>query len=268
MFTIFTTAFLFFVIDSLCIRAFNKTTWCVKLSKKQLVQIGEGVPSTMNALVNTCFAFVIVSDNLFWENKLTHSTYLSNNLVQFITGYFLYDLIICIKRFNYSGVLFLMHGIICLSASLLVNWYNIGHFYIASRILYEISNPFMYACKFSKLVKLSSCTQTICNVLFACTFFMCRIVWGIFSWIVLFRNSFDCDDNTVNLFRITVFLDTCLLALNLYWFTRIINIIYKELCSNNKRFLHTRYDGSDTQVRQQRCITLALTILFTISHNS
>jgi hypothetical protein len=95
-------------------------------------------------------------------------------------GYFLYDVILCISRFNENGVAFSIHAVVCCiaycTAILTGQLHHIG----AGFLLWEASTPFLYFRWVLLKAGLaeSKYLMPFANYSFIFAFFCCRVVYG------------------------------------------------------------------------------------------
>ena len=124
-----------------------------------------------------------------------------------------------------------------------------ANYYGINFVLYELSTPFLNIHWFMDKSGLSGTKWQLVNGLFLITcFFSCRIVWGWYQSINLYRDVWstwatDCSTNVhlgeqdverhrrkVDVWLTLVFLaaNTILSCLNLYWFSLMVRAIQKR----------------------------------------
>jgi len=174
------------------------------------------------------------------------------------TGYFMWDLVISSYYMDIFGPGFVAHAL----SALLV--FSLGfrpfvNFYAPIFILFELSSPFLNIHWFCDKVGLTgSRTQLINGIFLISTFFGCRIIWGTYQSIIIFKDIFQIYSNppsetlpsaedlshpgelpqekiephpyagkSIPLWLAVVYLGSnlCLNGLNYYWFSRMITTV-------------------------------------------
>jgi len=95
-------------------------------------------------------------------------------------GYFLYDVILCITRFNENGVAFSIHAVICCIAFSTAIVTGQLHHIGAGFLFWEASTPFLYFRWVLLKTGLaeSKYLMPLANYSFILAFFCCRVVYG------------------------------------------------------------------------------------------
>ncbi|RKP20589.1 DUF887 family protein [Rozella allomycis CSF55] len=152
----------------------------------------------------------------------------AGNVYGVVCGYFLYDVICCIKYFKLFGIGFLIHGVACLIVYLgsfrPFLMYHGGYF-----LLYESTTPFLNIHWFlHKLGKSGSKEQKINGVILAVTFLVVRIIFGLYWSIIVIRSiAMNFENIPIEFQFIYLTSNVVLNMLNIYWFTLIMNSIFK-----------------------------------------
>lgn len=112
------------------------------------------------------------------------------------TGYFLFDLMMCVLHFKVFGVGMFFHAVSAL-------WvFSFGfrpfvNFYAPNFILYELSSPFLNIHWFlDKLNMTGSRAQWYNGMILIGTFFSCRLIWGTWQSAVVFADMWKALEQT------------------------------------------------------------------------
>ncbi|KAI5797700.1 TLC domain-containing protein [Geopyxis carbonaria] len=175
----------------------------------------------------------------------------------YAAGYFLWDLMISVYHVKIMGWGFVAHAI----SALLV--FGLGfrpfvNYYAPIFILFELSSPFLNIHWFCDKLNLTGSRIQLVNGFFLLgTFFLCRIVWGTYNSVLVFKDVFNIYATpppsahpkldplstqetpidgaaihpfagmTVPLWLVVVYLGSniCLNGLNYFWFSRMIQTV-------------------------------------------
>lgn len=203
---------------------------------KLINKTAENITSILHTFVTVYYSFYILTDKLFWIDRLYHTSNLSTQLGCISCGYFLYDTIICIYRYNTSGFAFLVHGVSCLIVNSFSLYFKIGHFHWAASILWELSTPFVHIRSF--LLKLNiNRFKNINDTLLVSTFFFIRIIcgfcFGYMFWYDVLTNNFIRESDAIIYYglHLQLGLNIVMNSLNVYWFSlmlRKITVLFIE----------------------------------------
>jgi hypothetical protein len=112
----------------------------------------------------------------------------SQLMVTVSSGYFLYDLAVCLLRFDTEGPAFLVHALACLFVYGYAVFYGTLHWFGAAFLMWELSTPFVNV---RWLLSASGRAHTrlyVANGLaMAAVFFLCRNVWGVYCSVKFFQ---------------------------------------------------------------------------------
>eukprot|EP00879_Flechtneria_rotunda_P026407 GHRR01028156.1.p1 GENE.GHRR01028156.1~~GHRR01028156.1.p1 ORF type:complete len:214 (+),score=55.67 GHRR01028156.1:572-1213(+) len=138
--------------------------------------------SMVHNAVQIPIAVLVLLDPAVNHNTIYGHTHLSTLMCLISSGYFVYDLIVILLRFNHEGFAFLIHAVCCLFvyAYAVYSWYL--HFFGAGFLLWELSTPFLHMRWFMLKSGASTTRKYLVNgLLLVLTFFLCRPVWG--TWL-------------------------------------------------------------------------------------
>jgi hypothetical protein len=134
-------------------------------------------------------------------------------------GYFSVDLVDCLWRKN---VAFSLHAIFCIVLG--IGCYTSPAFRLlrinSKALLCELSSPFMHLAKQTR--------EPLHFIIFALAFFACRIVW--LPWFLSDLRHYDLTWYDFRACFLVAFY-----GLNVYWFYKILRIIFKAAQGNSKR---------------------------------
>jgi hypothetical protein len=165
---------LFFILERLTYNFSN----IFKDSKTRL-KFSENVVSTVNSCIVIIYAFNVIQDPEAWDNRLLYKSNYAILVNDILIGYSLYDMIICILRYETSGIWFFIHAFNILISTFCIRKFNIFYFYSSVYALYEISTPFLHIRW--TLIKMKVTNKSLKNtidVILIISYFCCRIVWG------------------------------------------------------------------------------------------
>jgi hypothetical protein len=136
-------------------------------------------------------AFQILRSAAFRADPMFFATDFSRLVMLISAGYFAYDTLECIWRFEHEGPEFLLHGVMCfvtyaqLYRSGQMNWLGAGF------LMWELSTPFMHARWFLyKIGKDKSAIYPLNALAGMLIFFLCRNCFGPWlSWEFLKQSS-------------------------------------------------------------------------------
>lgn len=151
------------------------------------------------------------------------------------SGYFFWDLSVCIQNYDLYGPVFSAHAI----SSLLVFFSSLrpfGQAWTGRFLIYEASTPFVNVNWFIiTLTKLKQPVSTLLNVVngvsLLVVFFLVRIVWGNIANVLVFKEMWDVrHEGPMLLMLLMVVLNQTLSILNLVWFRKMV-IIAKKMAT-------------------------------------
>lgn len=203
----------------------------IENKNKFLTKISENATAILHTVVALYYSYFILVDPIFWADRLYYTSALSTQLGTITCGYFLYDTIICIRRYNTSGIAFLIHGIVCLLVNSFSLVFKIGHFHWAASIIWELSTPFVHLR--SLLLKLDIKTfRKINDILLITIFFFARILCGFYFgysfWTDVITNDRLLRNQSFILYHglhIQLLLNMVMNILNIYWFSLMLKKI-------------------------------------------
>lgn len=160
---------------------------------------------------------------------LTH-THLSEQVVEVGAGYFLYDIVLCLTKFDDNGIEFLVHAAVCCLVFCTASAMGVMHYYGAAFLMWELSTPLMYIrwLMLKSGLGASPALKAV-NLAFAAVFFACRNVWGPVMTLNFWRESAaELASGSPALPPSAIwgirFLACCLNCLNAYWFAQMARI--------------------------------------------
>ncbi|KAL4440289.1 hypothetical protein ABPG75_003290 [Micractinium tetrahymenae] len=162
--------------------------------------------------------------------RFTAVTGTSQRMVEIGCGYFLYDVVLCLTKYDDNGFDFLLHAVVSCSVFFAASALGCMHYFGAAFLMWELSTPFMYIRWLMLKAGLgSSAAMPLANVAFMLVFFGSRNVWGPIMTLEFWRES------TAELARPdpalppaaiygTRAMCCALNGLNAYWFAQIVRI--------------------------------------------
>lgn len=242
-FTTFTTFFMF--IDLFirnCIIKITKNNYLFSLST------AEKLTSIIHNFITLYFAKSVIYDNAFWVDTYSRINHVSDSsyMVGYVSGgYFLYELLISIIRFNTSESVYILHAIIGIIVYCINTYNKDGHLYGALFIMFELSTPFVHARWFLRNCYNNNNNNNILKLvmlyndaILITVFFIVRILWGLYcAYYLISDMKYAHTYLQMSIFKITIHLlpmvtSTCL---NFYWFHLMVLKLIKFL---RTRILH------------------------------
>ncbi|KAI9810808.1 MAG: hypothetical protein M1832_001110 [Thelocarpon impressellum] len=125
---------------------------------------------------------------MLWRSRVFGYTGACGLIQGFATGYFLWDLMITVQNVHAFGWGMLAHAVSALVVFSL-GFRPFVNFYGPTFILYELSSPFLNIhWFFDKMDMTGSWAQLINGLVLLTTFFSCRLVWGTYQSIWVYRD--------------------------------------------------------------------------------
>lgn len=160
----------------------------VPLHGKGRREASANVTSGVVKLVSTVFnsiqvpvALAVLAQPEVRSDTIYGHSSLSVGMCIIAAGYFLYDLVVVLLRFEREGGAFLVHACCCLFAYMYATYSYFLTFYGAAFLLWEISTPFVHMRWFLlKSGREASTAYLVNGLTMAATFFACRPLWGTY----------------------------------------------------------------------------------------
>lgn len=206
------------------------------LPKKTRINFDIHVVSMVQCLISIALLLPMWNHS-HWANRLDDpaSSVLGytpyGGLVAGVTvGYFLWDVVVCIKYFTLFGVGFLFHGCAALFVfSTCFVPYAMP--WIPAFLLFELSTPFVNVNWFASRLPtgtFSNRTVVINGLMLLFTFFSVRIVWGFYAVTLVATDMFAVWSQAPIVLPITILLlNVNLDVLNCFWFYKMLVIAKK-----------------------------------------
>lgn len=172
-------------------------------------------------------AFRVLGDESMSKDMIHSSNEDSRRACGIAAGYFLYDLYICVTRFEENKLEFLIHAVGCLVAYsypvVSGNMQAFGAYFL----MWELSTPFLYLRWYCiKQGKGRSRMMTLANTLFALSFLGCRLIFGPMMTIKFWKASILEKTRADGMHPNVIFMYRCsslvLNGLNYFWGSMIL----------------------------------------------
>lgn len=198
------------------------------------------VVSTIHNAIQIPLAIAVLLDSGLRADRL-YATRPTSQLVMCISaGYFLYDLAVCLIRYNQEGPLFLLHAIVCFFVFTYGAITHTMHYHGAVYLMWEISTPFVHLRWYLYKVGLANTKLYVYNgVTMILAFFLCRNVWGTLTSILFWKDTQNAlvdplahrlKPPIIYAYRVCNVLTN---GLNTYWFAKMMQRVV-ELAFGNK----------------------------------
>lgn len=199
-------------------------------------------------------AYRILTDPAFRADAMFYATPFSRLVMLISAGYFLYDTLECLWRFEHEGAEFLLHGVMCfvtysqLYRSAQMNWLGAGF------LMWELSTPFMHARWFLyKIGRDKSAIYPLNALMGMLVFFLCRNCFGPWlSWQFLKQSSAALATSrgrrelwmpAIWFFRSAVVI---LNGLNAFWFSKMAKMLVEAVRGGGAGGAEGEEDGKKT----------------------
>ncbi|KAL1953859.1 hypothetical protein VTO42DRAFT_2083 [Malbranchea cinnamomea] len=161
----------------------NKLNWDVHV-----------VSLVQSTLINAVALWVMFADDerrsMTWGERVLGYSGACGLVQAMATGYFIWDLIVCTVNIKDFGVGLFLHAV----SALAVYSFGFRPFvvpYSPVFILYELSTPFLnFHWFFDKVNMTGSRAQWYNGMLLLGVFFSCRLIWGIWQSVLVFKDIF------------------------------------------------------------------------------
>ncbi|KAK5056072.1 hypothetical protein LTR84_012623 [Exophiala bonariae] len=213
------------------------------------VIIGDGVRHGENATTEAARSSMTRDDRLWGYSPST------GDIQAYAAGYFLWDVLLCVRYLDIQGISALLHAVSALIITVM-GFRPFANFYGINFILYELSTPFLNIhWALDKAGQTGSTLQLINGICLVLSFFGCRLLWGNYQTMNLSldawsawkaSNDAQClglesssgpkgsalplckKDFPVNLLLVYLVGNTVLSALNVYWFSLMLKALRKR----------------------------------------
>ncbi|GAB4814172.1 hypothetical protein N2152v2_001218 [Parachlorella kessleri] len=175
--------------------------------------------------------FLVVMDPVLKQDKLYARSDTAQACVIVAAGYFLYDVFICLMRFDENGLAFLIHALGCCTVFTYAALHGILLYYGVAFLMWELSTPFVYVrWVLLKLGLANSRLFFMNNLVGFLVFISCRNIYGpLTSWDFYKASSADLASPRPGSFQPLTyyfFWVMCILlnGLNYYWAGEMIKL--------------------------------------------
>ncbi|KAI3431524.1 hypothetical protein D9Q98_004574 [Chlorella vulgaris] len=175
----------------LSLRVFNQDEPGTPAARRFLSQLAAKVVGILFLAAVFPIAFHVLLDPELRDGAhFTDISHASQRMVEVASGYFVYDLIICLMKLNDNGFAFLIHAVVCFTVFTVAAFKGVLHYYGAAFLMWELSTPLMYA-RWLMLKAGWAHTDAFLyiSIAFMAVFFACRNVWGPIMTLAFWRDS-------------------------------------------------------------------------------
>ncbi|ODQ79535.1 hypothetical protein BABINDRAFT_8451 [Babjeviella inositovora NRRL Y-12698] len=194
------------------------------------------------AMVQALISIVVTAffwNNPDWTSNDIHGYRPFGGFISAITvGYFIWDLAVCARYFHLFGVGFLAHAVAALAvfAATLIPFCQP---WVPCFLLFELSSPFVNMNWYASRLPEGTFSNTFVLVNGLClmvTFFSVRIVWGFYAIYTCLWSYYTqwatIDHKWVPIMIVS--LNTMLNVLNVFWFTKMVQIAIKKVLGKSR----------------------------------
>ncbi|CAL9728650.1 hypothetical protein MOUN0_E02674 [Monosporozyma unispora] len=217
--------------------------------KKLKIDFDIHVVSMVQAFVSLYIIWPVLTLPLFTYNIATYQNDYCSMITALSSGYFVWDLIVCLKYIHIYGFQFLIHAIVALYGSL-VPLMPVVQVWVPKFLVYEASTPFVNINWFImqlttppssstlKPVKVPLWFNALNGVCLMAVFFIVRIVWGNLAQFMFFYQMFkyrhEMSTLKATLSFVLALVTLVLNMLNFFWFDKMLKIAKKLASPSNK----------------------------------
>lgn len=245
-------AFIFYqVISSYIAPRVNKLIFGERYTsiKDQKVKIDFDIHivSMVQAFVSLYIIYPVLFFPCFKFNVATYQNDYCSMVTALSAGYFIWDLIVCLKYIHIYGFQFLIHAIVALYGSL-VPLMPLVQVWVPKFLVYEASTPFVNVNWFimqltnttgannsSKPWKVPLWLNALNGLCLMAVFFVVRIIWGNLAQFMYFYQMWKYHNDMSGLKQclclILAAVTLVLNILNFFWFSKMVKIA-RKLSSN------------------------------------
>jgi len=185
------------------------------------------IVGSLHNLVQIPIGIYILLNKDFRNDRVHHTSDLSYFMTIVSSGYFLYDMFICIKRFHLEGPAYTIHAVMCFTSYIYGGCTGLIHYHGAAFLMWETSTPFVHLRWIMYKLKLDHTkVYAINGACMVISFFLARIVWGYYSCYILVSDIVLEQLKPVKSFPIVATVIYCfatvvMSALNTVWFYKM-----------------------------------------------
>ncbi|GAB5359446.1 hypothetical protein AAMO2058_000544800 [Amorphochlora amoebiformis] len=199
----------------------------VRKAKKALMEWDTRAPGFFHAVLSGILSiYCCLIDETLRKDTLRATSFAWLLTVSVASGFFFWDLCVCILKFEIYGFEYVLHAAFCLITYLICGYvenYPMA-WHAASFLMFELSTPLMHIRW--ALIEFKGDTRiiTFCTYVFALLFFLCRIVWGnLYAfplvWLELVNKPADMPNWQAGVFWLNSVVSA---LLNTFWMYKII----------------------------------------------
>lgn len=205
------------------------------------------IVSMVQAFVSLYILWPVLFLPNFTYNIATYQNDYCSMITSLSAGYFVWDLIVCLKYIHIYGLQFLIHAIVALYGSL-VPLMPVCQVWVPKFLVYEASTPFVninwYIMQLTssqpgsnlKPASVPMWFNALNGICLMVVFFVIRIIWGNCAQMMYFYQMFkyrhDMTNLKQNLCYVLALVTLVLNMLNFFWFFKMVKIA-KKLAGNN-----------------------------------
>lgn len=234
------SALFYYIVQSLSgpVCSFFLGSRYTSLPRKTRIDFDVHVTSMVQCAVSAVLMFYHFN-NPHWQNRLNDpvnsllgSTPFGSMVISVTAGYFVWDLLVCLKYFDLFGIGFLLHAIAAMYA-FCCGFVPYCQPWAAAFLSFELSTPFVNMNWFASRMPEGTFSDkfvVINGLLLIVVFFVVRIVWGLYAVVQLAK------DMAWSLDQVSIFTPATILAmnfalntLNIFWFYKMVRIATKKV---------------------------------------
>ncbi|CAF0711144.1 unnamed protein product [Brachionus calyciflorus] len=200
-----------------------------------VIRILSSFHATIATILSLCLVYF---DKDLNDNKLLYSSFAISFTLNFSIGYLAFDMLIMLMHRAEFEWFFAVHHFVSIVAFYCCSTAGVFPYIALCRLISEGSTPFLNNRWFlltinqkdSKLYKIN-------GIFLIVVFTLVRIVQMIPNWLIFFESMNTLEWSSIEMKYKIVCVGSCvpLDILNLYWFSKIIKIVYKTVCGSKSK---------------------------------
>ncbi|GBF91170.1 flagellar associated protein [Raphidocelis subcapitata] len=194
-------------------------------------QMGPRVVCFVHNVLQVPLGLMVLTNAFFHSDRMFAADHFSSLVMAISAGYFLYDTVECIVRFEHEGPEFLLHGVFCFIVFTTLTHVRCMHWFGAGFLMWELSTPFVHFRWFLyKIGRDKSNVYAFNGAMGLLVFFLCRICWGPVVSLLFWKDSIAALSSPAGAslpLPVVWFYRVCTVVmngLNLYWFEKMVRI--------------------------------------------
>jgi TLC domain len=207
-----------------------KSTYFQRLTGERRVNFKLHVVSFLHAVLVSMLVPMVIFDPLHQKDKVFAFSKHAETIASISMGYFIWDLVMCLKYQRLNGIQFIFHALIGFFL-ILGTFQPLFQYFVGVFLAFEISSVFLNIHWFCDKFDMSGSYFQLVNGMFLLTaFFSVRICYGTFQIYQMLSEGFQLYDKiSTSWYIFYAFAAITMQLLNYYWFIQIAKSVAKRV---------------------------------------